>query len=100
LLVPAGVVTITFVLPAGVPAGTLSVAVAEVELTTFALMTGNVPLLSLTVIGAANREPVSVTGKAAPTARKGGLMPVSVGKTLIEIVYGPVADDTSEEAAT
>jgi hypothetical protein len=84
LLVPSEVVTVTGIEPAGVPAGIVSVAVAEVEFTTLTLLT--VPLPALTVIGAPNCVPVRVNGDVVPTAAKAGLMLVSVGSTLIDMV--------------
>jgi hypothetical protein len=89
LLLPAEVVTIRLAVPAGAPAGTLTVAVAEVELTAFTLLPVtllNAPLPALSVIGAPNRAPVSVTGIDMPAAANGGLMLIKAGSTLIEIV--------------
>jgi hypothetical protein len=88
LLVPAEVVAVTGVAPTGAPAGILKVPVAEVELTTFRLMT---VLPMVAVIGAAKRKPVNVTGTAVPATPNSGLIRLSAGSTLIEIVYGPVA---------
>src|SRR5262249_22060860 len=82
LLVPAGVVTFTEVVPEGIPDKS-TVAVAEVVLTTFALLTTPVP--TFTVIGAPNRIPVSVTGNDVPATANGGLTLLSAGSTLIEI---------------
>jgi hypothetical protein len=84
LLVPVGVVTVTSVVPAGVPAGIVTFAVAELELTMLTLLTA--PLPTLTVIGAPNLAPVSVIGNAVPAAANAGLMLVSPGSTLLEIV--------------
>jgi hypothetical protein len=83
------VVAATPVTPAGVPAGTLIVAVAEVELTTLTLVTLillKAPVPAVTVIGAPSRAPVNVMGTDVPATASAGLMLVSAGNTLIEIV--------------
>ena len=89
LLLPGVVVTIRFAVPEGVPAGTLIVAKAEVEFITFTLVTLRLlkpPEPAVIVIGAPKRAPVNVTGTDVPAAANGGLMNVSDGNTLMEIV--------------
>jgi hypothetical protein len=87
LLVPRDDATPMVVTPEGVPEGTLIVTVAEVELTTLVLLTVRlvkVPVPAVTVSGAPNRAPASVTG-VDPTTTNGGLTLVSAGSTLMEI---------------
>ena len=78
-LVPAEVVTVTFVAPTVALAAIVNVAVIWVELTTLTLLTVTPALATLTEAPATKLAPVRVTGTPAPWAPLFGLTEARVG---------------------
>ena len=93
LLIPSAVVTVRSRGPGTALAAIVKVAVADVGLVTFTLLTV-MPLPASIVIGEMKRVPVRVTFMVAPGWARNGVKAVRVG-VLIDRLYLPPAPSSS-----
>jgi len=87
LVVPAGVVTVTFLAMFVVEFENMSDAVTDVSLTTVTAVTATPPPDTLTAVAPVNPLPVRVIGMSVPRLPEVGLIEVSTGPVM---VYGRV----------